>query len=773
MSTPTVPLYSRLPEIYRQRDGEQLPPGQLQAYLAVVENVFGAIHDNIGGLYRDLFIETCSPWVIPYIGDLLGASVLSGNAWTLRADVADTIELRRMKGTIHAIELLAFDLTEWPAHCVELREILTWFQHLNHQRPDVQSTNPVLAGVARGGTVPIKDPALLSFLGTPFDPFAHFPDLKKIELGTLRPNLPTLAIFLWRLKAYRAEVSIPLARGQAALSPTIATDASFSARFDMEPAGKPVVLFNTSRVDPSATPPVLSTMDQVPGPIPAPRITQASPLGVPAEYVAVNVYDPTATDLTSVQVTDVGLQFHLPQATFPTDTWTIRGANLCAWEAGLHPELANREIVVDPRIGRVVFGIKTAAEATALESNLLVTFTYGAEGAVGAQPIDLPIPAEWTASSVQVRTVQLKQDPLALQHALDHLDTANSPVLIEIEDSLTHELDLSAVKASTGTGKTPVESGIATLILKYPLAIIAANGNRPLIRLKTPLAFRPVQVTASGGESQSAIDALIAGLNVRLQGLYLTQDSAAVTPLIARAAVAKLEINGCTLDPGCIMQLNGTRSAAVTSASLDAKFGFASATDYQNFDVTPQIVITQCITGPLLMEAAYSLCIQGSIIDAGAPSGIDGTNAFAISSEADPVNGYGPPLAFQQCDFFGRCRLRSASGSGGIFCHALEVWNNQVGCIRQSSFANEANRLPQNFDCVTGAVVNFTAGAWNQPGYAQLALDCDDRVLEDGPNDDQMGAFGSLLEAHKWRNLQVRLREYMPAGTQVEIIPVT
>ena len=767
MSTTKVPLYARLPEIYRQRDGEQTPPGQLQAYLSAVEDVFGALHDNIAALYRDLFIETCSPWVIPYIGDLLNVSVLSGETWTLRADVADTIELRRMKGTLHAIELLAFDLTEWPAHCVELREILTWHQHLNHQRPDVQSTNPVLAGLARGGTVPIKDPALLSFLGTPFDAFAHYPDLKKIDLGTLRPNLPDLAIFLWRLKAYQAPITMPTARGTAVLAPMTATGAQVSARFDMEPTGKPVVLFNTSRVAPEAVPPVLSTMDEVPGPIPAPRITQASPLGAPAEYVAVNVYDATASDLTSVQVTEVGLQFHLPEATFSTDAWTIRGANLCGWEAGLDPELANREIVVDPRNGRVVFGVMNAGEANALENSLLVTFSYGFVGPTGAQPVDLELPDEWKAPAVVRRNVQLKQNVLALQHALDNLNTANAPVLIAIEDSLTHVLDLSAVAGAT------TENGLVTLNLKYPVAIAAVNGNRPVIRLKRPLAFRPVEVTASGSESQSDVDALVAGLHVRLQGLYITQDSAPVTPLIARAAVERLEIAGSTLDPGSYLQLDGTRTPAIVSTALDAQFGFASISDFQDFKVTPQIVITQSLTGPLLMEASYSLSLQGSIVDAGAPPGFDGTTAFAVSSAADPVNEYGPPLAFQQCTFLGRSRLRSASGSGGIFSHALEVWNNQIGCIRQSSFANEVNRLPQNFACVTGVVVNFSADAWNEPGYAQLALDCDGRVLQGGPNDDEMGAFGSLLEAHKWRNLQVRLREYMPAGSQVEIIPVT
>jgi len=160
-------------------------------------------------------------------------------------------------------------------------------------------------------------------------------------------------------------------------------------------------------------------------------------------------------------------------------------------------------------------------------------------------------------------------------------------------------------------------------------------------------------------------------------------------------------------------------------------------------------------------------------VDAGAPPGADPANAIAIGSLADPVNGYGPPLSFHRITVLGVCRPRSASGSGGIFCHALNVWNNQIGCIRNSSFSSETNRLPQNFACVTGAAYGFTAGQWNQPGYAQLLLESDERILNDGPDNDQMGAFGFLLESHKWRNLSIRLRENMPAGSTVDILPVT
>src|SRR5260370_42603809 len=105
MSTPTVPLYARLPEIYRQRDTEQQPPGQLQAYLALVENVFGTVHDNIGAPYPDLFIGTCAPWVFPYIDELLRLSVPSRGTGTPPRPPAHPLRLRPRERTIHAIQL--------------------------------------------------------------------------------------------------------------------------------------------------------------------------------------------------------------------------------------------------------------------------------------------------------------------------------------------------------------------------------------------------------------------------------------------------------------------------------------------------------------------------------------------------------------------------------------------------------------------------------------------------------------------------------------------
>jgi hypothetical protein len=124
---------------------------------------------------------------------------------------------------------------------------------------------------------------------------------------------------------------------------------------------------------------------------------------------------------------------------------------------------------------------------------------------------------------------------------------------------------------------------------------------------------------------------------------------------------------------------------------------------------------------------------------------------------------------------FGRTRVRTLSGRGGIWVHQLEVLDNQKGCIKLSYFPDEANRLPQNHACVYApdARLSFVDERFGGQAYGQLSRVADFRILERGPRDDQMGAFGFLLEAHRWHNLNIRFREFMPLGVRPLLIPVT
>jgi hypothetical protein len=796
MTTPRYPLYPRLPEIYRIRDADQT----LQHFLGLVEIAFGHLHENIRQLYDDHFIETCADWVIPYMADLVGASHLAGDPRTRRADVADTVALRRRKGTLAAIELLADSLTRWGVHAVELRERMLWSQHLNHQRPDMGGDPPygLAPGTApasvpdlprarlrpiRGGTVTLRDPAMLGLLGGPFDPFAHGADVRAPAGDSIRYNLPNLAIFLWRLAAYRVEVSQPVPRlPMGNNGAAVGTQAPFIARFFVHPMGEPVQLFNASRFDPDQRPFVIGELDHVSGPMPPPRLTTGAPAGNPAAYVAVSSYNAALPPPPTVTMGEQGLQLHVPVAAFGGVAWTFRGANLCAWEPGLGRPLDNFEIAIDPVLGRLAFGVPSAALATALHDDLLVTFTYGAVGPIGANPEDSrkSAPTEWLGEPVELRPITFNPLANALELALANLHTTAQPVVVEIGDSMTYDLDPGAVVGSV------IDGGVPALRLNRTLIIRAREGERPVIRLAAPLRFRPANIVDPSPVVQAQLDAIMGRLAVRLEGLYLTRSAALVAadpvaPLVARAALNRLELISSTLDPGGLRGPDGTREVIRVALDLRDGYGFVPGSPEDIvFAQTPDIVIQRSIVGPLRIDFPYTLTVEDAIVDGGAGVADALPAAFALTAATTPANGWGPPTAFRGATFFGRTRVSSINGCGAIFVHALQVEDTQHGCIKQSYFEASSvpgltDRLPQHHACVdaTEARLGFTAHTFGAPGYGQLLRGCDFRIRERGPDDDAMGATGFLLEAHKWRNLQVRFAEFMPVGVRPLLIAVS
>ncbi|HEX3530685.1 MAG TPA: hypothetical protein VH988_26780, partial [Thermoanaerobaculia bacterium] len=121
-------LYELLPAVYRQRDAELgYPLRDLVADLAGQAMVMEA---DIARLYESWFIETCDPWVVPYIGDLIGVRGTPPAGLEPRAEVANALAYRRRKGTLAALEGLARDVSGWPARAVEFFELLEDTQFL-------------------------------------------------------------------------------------------------------------------------------------------------------------------------------------------------------------------------------------------------------------------------------------------------------------------------------------------------------------------------------------------------------------------------------------------------------------------------------------------------------------------------------------------------------------------------------------------------------------------------------------------------------------------
>ena len=112
--------------------------GPLQSLLMVIDEQLAAFAEDLDQFYDDLFIETCAKWVIPYIGDLIGYQSIRGITPSVdnpRTEVAETISLRRRKGTVLVLEQLARDVTGWGAQALEFFQVLGDTQYMKHVRP--------------------------------------------------------------------------------------------------------------------------------------------------------------------------------------------------------------------------------------------------------------------------------------------------------------------------------------------------------------------------------------------------------------------------------------------------------------------------------------------------------------------------------------------------------------------------------------------------------------------------------------------------------------
>lgn len=228
MTLPPLPddrLYRLLPAIYRIRDGAQGEP--LRALLAIAQQEFQALEQDIDQLYDDWFIETCAPWVVPYIGDLLDVGELYADGsgayghQERRAYVANTLAYRRRKGTTPILEQLTQDVTGWRSRAVEFNRLVNTSQTLGRLRPESTTVN-------------LRANDRLEQIGTPFEQQAAYSvEVRSPQVGG-RYNVPNVGLYLWRLQSY------PLGRVQAR---AIATDQG--TYYTVNPVGlSSVPLFN-------------------------------------------------------------------------------------------------------------------------------------------------------------------------------------------------------------------------------------------------------------------------------------------------------------------------------------------------------------------------------------------------------------------------------------------------------------------------------------------------------------------------------------------------
>jgi hypothetical protein len=743
MSTTRSPdrLYELLPAVYRQQDADQ--NYALRALLRILTSQVDVVEQDIVNLYDNLFIETCSRWVIPYIGDLVSNNLLydagripdTDTAKAIftdlvgpdlrppleirtRADVAKTIYYRRRKGTLPMLEELARDVTGWAAHAVEFLQLLGWTQNLEHSRPQAAWFD--VRAIERDERV-----------DGPFDEASHSVDVRPISQFEGWHSIKNVGFFLWRLES-NPLVDVP------------ARQAGAPWQFHFSPLGNDTPLFTHLRSVQSGN---LSTELDVPGPIR--RTVFAADLAsthptLPAGFSELygRVEGPPGTVLKEDASLFVIIQ-GAPDTPVPVTNVVCR--RLDPWPAA---QPTGPIVAIDVVSGRIAVGDGFP------NGPLSVTFHYGFPAQLGGGTYSrkkwlkrinpaarLTVGAGSTFATVAA----------ALTEWQTTLAAAGGDTVISIEDSDTYALPATQIALPDNAG----------------LTIEAADGQRPL--LQTDPGGLVIKGLATSQEERGTF----------------TLSGVVVEGWIRITDIGHLRLIHTTLVPGHTI---AEGAAASTDPSISVEGGGA-----KNARLRVQLAFS--LTGRISCPAqAVGLDILDSIVD-GDIGGV------AI---AGPGNTSGPPLNIARSTVLGRTVVHELDASESIFTDRVRVDRRQAGCVR-FSYVTRTSQTPRRYRCQPDLAIRaaldealatdpsltqadqdaiatvvaervqpaFVATAYGRPEYCQLRLLSPVEIRTGTADSSEMGAYSHLKQPQRESNLRIRLEEYLPFGLEAGVIYVT
>lgn len=346
-------LAALLPRWHLLRDAEE--GGALRELLAVLAEQLDRVRDGVEQGYEDLFVETAAPWVLPYLGDLVGYRTLPGYERVLttglhdggrdalaeavapRSDVAATVGNRRRKGTLHLLEEISDQVTGWPARAVELSRLVAHHQSVKLHRD-----------TGRGRLLDLRDNSALDLAGGPFATAARTVDVRRADSAKRQGGSSPagVALFVWRLKAH-----------SLTSSPAYCVDRARNL-YTFSILGNDTPLVTKPFPEPSPT--HIATIDNVPGFVRRRQLHDR-----PLDY-----YGPGK----SFVIRRDGEDRPVP----PSD---IVVADLSDWR--YRPKRG--QVAVDPELGRIAFGSRSAPR-----QGVWVDYHYAAAADMGGGEYDRP-----------------------------------------------------------------------------------------------------------------------------------------------------------------------------------------------------------------------------------------------------------------------------------------------------------------------------------------------------------------------------------------------
>ena len=714
-------LYDLLPGVYRKRDAEFGQP--LRALLCVIAEQVNLVEDDIAQLYENWFIETCEDWVVPYIADLVGYRPVSeagqaGSPTTFegiernrilipRCEVANTIRSRRRKGTLSLLELLARDVTGWPARAVEFYQRLNVAQHVNHLHLD------------RGRTVDLRAGDALDRIDGPFDELAHNVDVRRINSHRTqgRYNIPSVGLFVWRLKEY----SITKAPAYYLERRHKRRDRN---RFTFSVLGNDTQLVTLPFQEPEPT-------------------HIADEMNVPAP-IRRRAFDERTADYYGA---GKSLSIWLGDLDHPVPLEHIVAADLSDW--AYSPQ--GTQVAVDPRLGRIALANDRE------ETDMWVSYHYAFSANIGGGEYDRPLrPA-----------LKRKQYHISQQrpgHEPDYFETINEAVTAWVRDRAAHPDALIEIEDS-GTYSEPIKE--IKLKAGERLEIRARNGARPVIRLFDLRASGADALMVSGrrhdGESKRAPQFTLDGVLVTGRGLRFRGELSRVT--IRHCTLVPGWSLGHDCEPENEMELSLELINTTAQVSIERSIIGSILVD-QNEVMTEPLRVN--VSDSILDAVRLNYEALGVSGPGRAVAHVLLT--IARSTVFGEVNAHAIELA-ENCIFMSRVRVARSQLGCMRFCYVpLGSRTPRRYHCQPDGVTAALTSTNQKARAAERVTPRFNSVRYGTPAYCQLAATCAEEIKRGADDESEMGVFHDLFQPQREANLRARLDEFTPAGTNAGII---
>ncbi|MBV9365352.1 MAG: hypothetical protein JOY89_14005 [Solirubrobacterales bacterium] len=732
-------LYELLPAIFRMRDAEQ--GGPLKALLEAIAVNADEVAQDIARVYDNWFIETCDDDLVPYFAGLVGvdlgpsrqstadAAVAGVDAVWRRRQVANAIADRRRKGTFSVLEQLAADATGWPARAIELSRMVLATQSVK------------LPDVGRRTLLDIADADALALPGTPLSAAAPLPDVRRSSSqrtpGTANPG--SVTVWLWRLVA-----------DQVQRAPAAPDDDD--GRYTFDQLGRHLRL--------AVRPPQ-------------------------------NVTSPPSTEL------DVATPITRRALAERLEDFYGSGRSICVYRGRkpvprseiLVTDLGRRRartrpghVSIDPELGRIAFDPRHSPE-----EGVYVTYSRLGIGGLGGGDYARPLLAAPRVFRVGERSADAYRTVAAALEAWREA-SGKEPVpsaTIEIADDGVYEerfaIDLVAgerLEIRAAQGRRPV------------LIPLASAGNRPdRLRVRGRRSERHAQESSESQPAEPHPRPAPGEPHPRpapgephprpapvlvLDGIWIARHA-----LELDGQFAAVEIRHCTLvPPGALPRAEDRHAASIVVRAMPCPISIVSS-------VLGRIRVESREVG----RDPIPLSIADSVIDASEPGGW-----AVLGADERPA---WASLSLERVTVLGGAHVHAVDVvEDSILTDPLDCERRQQGTVRYS-FIARGSRTPRRSRCqpddgmaaaeaaaaglpprereLVGLRAlhrlspHFDSVVFGDPAYARLAPDAAPELVQGAQDQGELGAYHNLWQALRVADLTARLREFTPAGAEIDI----